>query len=462
MFINYYEILGIEIGATEEQIKKAYRLNAIKYHPDKNFGDPYFAKTFIAIKDAYDNLIDPQKRAEFDIIYRQRFAKTTSSTNDTYQEQQAKQENQRQEQYERQQRTERKKQEEEKFRYDPYKQFYSDYDRELQDTPQFEPKQTPWGEDISGILIFFELPKKIGKIVGGYSTLVKGLKKTSFFRLLYSAIISSYIAIPVIAVIMLLLWNNWHNNLHKENSTETALIAFGVLTAIVIIFKIYANYNLVSFNHLNYYIGVNGFALFKCEGSTENVTSRQEVNFNDVTDLYTSQTINKRNFSYVDTTYQFVWMNTATSKIKFASAGSYNDEKGNPNKYAYSDYWMNKYAENYWTLYLLDKMESMLQKNGHILFRLYSIDKNLYQDYIKLGIGYITFIKPGGQEFTYKFNDIKKIYAKGGELRIQHKNFEKTLFFFKSGNDDVIPLTNLCNRQFFIKGIEILLGYTLS
>ena len=130
MFINYYEILGIEIGATEEQIKKAYRLNAIKYHPDKNFGDPYFTKTFITIKEAYDNLIDPQKRAEFDIIYRQHFAKTTTSANDTYREQQAKQEYQKQEQYERQQRTEQRKKEEEKFRYDPYKQFYSDYDRE--------------------------------------------------------------------------------------------------------------------------------------------------------------------------------------------------------------------------------------------------------------------------------------------------------------------------------------------
>jgi hypothetical protein len=54
------------------------------------------------------------------------------------------------------------------------------------------------------------------------------------------------------------------------------------------------------------------------------------------------------------------------------------------------------------------------------------------------------------------------MYSKGADLFIEHKNFEKKLFFFKSGNQDSIPLRMLCNRQFFYKAMELLLGYTIA
>jgi len=117
--------------------------------------------------------------------------------------------------------------------------------------------------------------------------------------------------------------------------------------------------------------------------------------------------------------------------------------------------------ERYWTIYLLDRLEQDLQEKGFVTFTIFSREKSKFQKYIKLGIGFITFIKPSGEEFTYKFNDIKKVYTRGNELHIQHKNFERTLFFFKSGNEDVIPMLDLCNRQFFYKALEILLGYSI-
>jgi molecular chaperone DnaJ len=60
---NYYEILGVEKGAGEEEIKKAYRKLAHKYHPDKQGGDE--AK-FKEINEAYQILSDQQKRAQYD------------------------------------------------------------------------------------------------------------------------------------------------------------------------------------------------------------------------------------------------------------------------------------------------------------------------------------------------------------------------------------------------------------
>ena len=65
---DYYDILGVPRNADEEDIKKAYRKLAMKYHPDRNQGDK--AKTseekFKEAKEAYEMLTDPQKRAAYD------------------------------------------------------------------------------------------------------------------------------------------------------------------------------------------------------------------------------------------------------------------------------------------------------------------------------------------------------------------------------------------------------------
>jgi DnaJ homolog subfamily C member 7 len=69
---DYYKILGLEKGATDEQIKKAYRKMAMKYHPDRNQGgtdeDRLKAeKMFKDVNEANDVLTDPKKKQQFDM-----------------------------------------------------------------------------------------------------------------------------------------------------------------------------------------------------------------------------------------------------------------------------------------------------------------------------------------------------------------------------------------------------------
>jgi molecular chaperone DnaJ len=75
---DYYEILGISRTASVEEIKRSYRKLAVKYHPDKNPGDHTAEERFKELGEAYDVLMDDQKRAAYDRFGHAAFAQGTA------------------------------------------------------------------------------------------------------------------------------------------------------------------------------------------------------------------------------------------------------------------------------------------------------------------------------------------------------------------------------------------------
>jgi len=75
---NFYDLLGIPETANAEEIKKAYRKLSLKYHPDKNNGDPECVSKFQKISEAYETLGNSEKKSQYDMMQKNPFARMSS------------------------------------------------------------------------------------------------------------------------------------------------------------------------------------------------------------------------------------------------------------------------------------------------------------------------------------------------------------------------------------------------
>lgn len=66
---DYYEVLGVSKGASETEIKKAFRRKAMDLHPDRNQDDPKAESQFKEINEAYEILKDGNKKAAYDRVW---------------------------------------------------------------------------------------------------------------------------------------------------------------------------------------------------------------------------------------------------------------------------------------------------------------------------------------------------------------------------------------------------------
>ncbi len=407
---DFYEILGVTPKATDDEIKKAFRVLAVKYHPDKHYGNEAYANIFIQVKAAYDILSDSKKRADYD---KKHIVHQSSKTTSVRSNKKRKRDN----------------------------AFSNFYDRSRQETPQERPKYDLWGQKLDNNLEFLSYPKQIGRILSAHSSLYKNQKPKS---LRYKILIYAFGILTGLAGATFLYM-----------ITDRGLAGFILGFTFIASFLLWLLYHQLKFAFTNLYVGINGFSEHKYSGSRENQVVNFEVNFRDITDLYYYETPTFRQHMRARKEYYYAFLNFKKGFLIYSKRGEYGHLKLNPELMFCRD------ISNQWTLYLLDNMEKMLEKDGYILFNLFSPESKRHTPYIKLGIRQITFIKGEKQEFTYHFGDIKNVYSRGNYLYIEHKNFKKHYFFIQSGNTDKIPVLNLCNRSFFYKAMEILVGFRL-
>ncbi|MDJ1485894.1 J domain-containing protein [Cytophagaceae bacterium YF14B1] len=472
MIKDYYKILALKTDASLEEIKKAYRAKALQFHPDTNSGSDQSADLFLEVKEAYQILSDPNARSVYDQLYTEYFpsksdtGKTDSKRTDyktTHQKHSHYNSNTEDKDYVKQEsstgfqtnekyhshQTDTNRNTHTSRHYSFPAPFYSPKQRSIQQTPKKNPVTNHWGESLAEDSAFFTLPEQIGLLVSGYTDLKTNkrpfTKKQIWHRFLLAAVISC------LATILIIL-------LFKVEDTAWRVVWTAVPLAVLLwLAKVSTR-----FEHINTFIGVNGFASYSCQTRPDNIIKNYEINFQQVTDLVVVNQINKRNFTYQSTSYCFLWFDQG--RLVLNIEGEHYSEDSKPER-TKTDFWLNTHAQNYWTIYLLDNLEARLKEKGFIEFNVFEYSKSSGKykriPYIRLGEGFITFLSEKG-EITYTKPEIKKVYTRGSELFIEHVNFQKKFFFFESGNKNGIPLLNLSNRGFFLKAFEILLGYQLS
>ncbi len=266
----------------------------------------------------------------------------------------------------------------------------------------FFPKKDHWGDPIIENADFFQLPKDIGELITAYTDLPTDKKEPSKF------------------------WGN---------------IFIGL------------------FEHHCSYIGTQGFAFFRILKSRTNIIKAFELNFKNVTDLLSGSQHRNINFNYQNTAYGFEWSYNGKIIADFSNVHYEKDNSTTIDKALSVEYWINKFAEQQWTSYQLQNLDSMLKDKGYVEFKILKNDQLV--PIVQLNSKYIKFLDSGNTKIVNKEN-LKQIFILKNKLIIEDVFYKQKLIGTKSGNRIEIPLMQLSNRLFFLRTLEVLYGYELT
>lgn len=245
------------------------------------------------------------------------------------------------------------------------------------------------------------------------------------------------IAISACTLVLILYWIFFYNH----------YIWGSIITLISILFAIGISDS--TFSGTDYFVGDKGFATVSFLDARDNITAVNIHLFKNIEFFFTGECINKMNYSYHNTSYNFSIygkLDKSTNKYNriLSSEGTYNDKRPadalNPNG-ANEEYCMLKMVEKVWTSFFVlshaadDKVNFGLRINDEIYSSAITISRNEIDVYGTL----------------YNSSNTKSIYTSNGNLVIEHINHSKKFFgFIENGDISSIPLESLGNRQAFL------------
>lgn len=323
---------------------------------------------------------------------------------------------------------------------------FSPDERAVRKTPNIVPSFDLFGDKQKPDTDFFVYPKEIGHIVYAYSDLKQNRNPLSTSTRIKRIVLAMLIGLIISMVFYMLV---------SVDSHILIVLIFLVPALILGLVQV----SISTFTHTNKFVGINGFAEFDCEFRRSNIRHSTEIMFEQATDMYHYQLDVYNNLIYSKSNFTYIWLNRESGNIIYKATGVFNKK----NVLRQQPVQLNfcRAIERIWTIYLKDYFKKQLQLKGYLSFYLYANQDKRLKEYIRLKQGAIIFLK-NETTFVYNRDDIKKMYITGNDLVLQHNNFKRNMLFFKSGNEDVIPLLNLCDRPFFYNCLSILLGYNVG
>lgn len=288
------------------------------------------------------------------------------------------------------------------------------------------PNLSHFGSIITPEPNYFKKPNNIGKILSAESTIDVGAKPDSLLMKLFIILVIPFMLTSSLAWVVI----KWF--LISDNS--------GLAFIWGVVFIVSALWSATSWalNHFQgkcSYVGEFGFSLFEFKKEMENITKAEEVNFNEITDL----------FSYCNDegAVNYYWLNK--DQLVYSYFGK-NDQS-----------FMNA-AKTVWTLFQNKRMIEEMKKYGFISFNILNIKRGIeIKSSVRLWKDKIEFILQSGSEY-YNVEELKNVEITNSIMYFQHDHYVKK-HILDRGKKSQIPLTYLGNRLNFIWAMKLLYDF---
>lgn len=282
------------------------------------------------------------------------------------------------------------------------------------------------GSVITTELSYFKKPNNIGKILSAESTVELGKEKENVLLTLSIILLAPLVLTSAVSWVII----KWV--LNGDNSFPS-----GIWIGVLVVSLVWSALSLAlhSFEGKCSYVGEFGFSFFQFKKKIENITKAEEVNFNEITDLYS--------YYKDDGAESYYWMNKDKVVCHYFSR---------------TDHDFMKAAKTVWTSFQNERMTSEIKKNGFTSFNIMTIKKGIeIKSCVRLWNDKIEFVNPNGSEY-YSVDELNNLEIIDYVLYFRHDVYDKKHLFDREKKSK-IPLMHLGNRLNFIWALKLLYNF---